>query len=187
MGVVPERVYETRLESGTYEYRLHNDDETMIVRGCRVAGVYAMVDSALAERFWPGDSALGKRVYYGVDVEDATPFFTVVGVVAAHVMRGPDDAVGTCGSHFIPFAQSTFSVERLTFCQLFEPWDVLPCAGAAGTLAPRCQGAQYGAQAQPGCSQRRGVHALGVSLIPQRSKPRERLFTANLDPYFARR
>ena len=39
---------ETRLESGTYEYRLHNDDGAMIVLGCRVNGVYAGFEFPMA-------------------------------------------------------------------------------------------------------------------------------------------
>ena len=39
---------ETRLDSGTYEYRLYNDDGVSIVLGCRVDGVYAGFEFPMA-------------------------------------------------------------------------------------------------------------------------------------------
>jgi len=40
-----------------------------------------LLSRSLARRFWPAESALGKRVRRGLDDEDATPWYTVVGVV----------------------------------------------------------------------------------------------------------
>ena len=74
-----------------------------------------IVDPVLAERFWPGEDPLGKRMYYGVDVTESTRFFTVVGVVGRHAMRGLEDLVGAVGAYFVPDAQSELPVTQLTF------------------------------------------------------------------------
>lgn len=46
-----------------------------------------IVDRPLAERFWPGESAIGKRVRRW-SVDDSYPWLTVVGVVGAAVEEG---------------------------------------------------------------------------------------------------
>ena len=73
-----------------------------------------MVDPVLARRFWPDESPLGKRMYYGVDATDTTDFFTVVGTVGTHAMRGPDDP-RDAGAYFVPLRQSRLPLTRLTF------------------------------------------------------------------------
>ena len=86
-----------------------------------------IVDAVLAQTFWPNETPLEKRVYYGVDVSETTDFFTVVGVVAAHAMRGPDDAPGTGGAYFVPYAQWQLPVERLSLAirTTGDPYTVL--------------------------------------------------------------
>jgi predicted permease len=73
-----------------------------------------IVDSTLARRFWPNESPLGKRVYYGVEVTQGTQFFTVVGLVESHVMQRLDGAVSAAGAWFVPYAQSQLPIERLS-------------------------------------------------------------------------
>jgi hypothetical protein len=73
-----------------------------------------IVDSTLARRFWPTESPLGKRVYYGVEVTRGTQFFTVVGVVESHVTQRLDGAVSAAGAWFVPYAQSQLPIERLS-------------------------------------------------------------------------
>ena len=48
-----------------------------------------VISQALAERFWPGKSPLGKRVFRGIDVKDR--WFTVIGVVGSVRDQGLDD------------------------------------------------------------------------------------------------
>ena len=73
-----------------------------------------IVDPNLARRFWPDASPVGKRMYYGVDATDPTGFFTVVGMVGAHAMRGLADR-RAAGAYFIPHRQSRLPVTQLTF------------------------------------------------------------------------
>jgi len=58
---------------------------------------------------------LGKRMYYGVEITPTTRFFTVVGVVGQHAMRGVEDLLGTVGAYFVPHAQSELPVTRMAF------------------------------------------------------------------------
>jgi predicted permease len=55
------------------------DDET------RRSGA-AVVSAQLARRLWPGENALGKRLYHGTP-DSATPWYTVVGVVSNTPIR----------------------------------------------------------------------------------------------------
>lgn len=40
-----------------------------------------IVDQALAERFWPGEDVIGKRLYWGMTQREEDNWFTIVGVV----------------------------------------------------------------------------------------------------------
>jgi predicted permease len=51
----------------------------------------AVVDTTFAERFWPGESALGKRFTLDPEAKDATPL-TIVGVIAPLHLRSAADA-----------------------------------------------------------------------------------------------
>jgi predicted permease len=48
-----------------------------------------VISQAMAERFWPGKSALGKRLFRGLDVQNR--WFTVIGVVGSVRDQGLDD------------------------------------------------------------------------------------------------
>jgi len=71
-----------------------------------------IVDQKLAERFWPGEDPLGRRLYRPENIEDLlavnenTVYFTVVGVVDD--IRLQDLAEGQpVGTYFFPMAQNT--------------------------------------------------------------------------------
>ena len=72
-----------------------------------------IVDEKLAERFWPGQDPIGRRMYKPTDIDNLTAvnektvFLTVVGVVAEvklHALTEGDAAVGT---YYFPMAQDT--------------------------------------------------------------------------------
>jgi putative ABC transport system permease protein len=66
-------------------------------------GHVAIVTQSLAERMWPGESALGKQAWIGDDND-----YTIVGVVA-DVLRPNDNGEGAAGFHwsiFLPVDQS---------------------------------------------------------------------------------
>jgi predicted permease len=71
-----------------------------------------IVDEKLAERFWPGEDPVGRRLYRPGNIEDllevdeTTVFFTVVGVVGD--IRLEDLTEGQpVGAYFFPMAQET--------------------------------------------------------------------------------
>jgi putative ABC transport system permease protein len=58
------------------------------------APLVAVVDEVLAERYWPGENPLGKRIGWNVTA-DSIGWREVVGVVAHVIMGGPRDDVRT--------------------------------------------------------------------------------------------
>jgi putative ABC transport system permease protein len=50
-----------------------------------------VVSRALAERYWPGQDPIGKRIHWGVDEKSSLPWMTVVGEVA-NTRQGPLDS-----------------------------------------------------------------------------------------------
>ena len=71
----------------------------------------AIVDQTLAARFWPGGSAIGRRLYRPDDpnnivgITPTTPTFTVVGVIAPMKLEALADTREAAGAYFFPFAQ----------------------------------------------------------------------------------
>jgi predicted permease len=74
----------------------------------------AIVDRKLAERFWPGQDPLGRRLYKPTDlnniaaITEKTVFWTVVGVIEdlnLHDLTGAGQPVGT---YYFPVAQDEF-------------------------------------------------------------------------------
>ena len=53
----------------------------------------AVVDNELARRFWPEESAIGKRVTFGDPTDSNARWFTVIGVVGHTLHTGLDDDV----------------------------------------------------------------------------------------------
>jgi len=63
-----------------------------------------VVSRALAERAWPGESAIGRRIR--LDPHERAPWYTVVGVVSD--VRGSGLADGASPIAYVPLAQATF-------------------------------------------------------------------------------
>ncbi len=55
------------------------------------APLVVVVSKALAERYWPGQDPIGKRIHWGVDEHSSLPWLTVVGEVA-NTKQGPLDS-----------------------------------------------------------------------------------------------
>jgi predicted permease len=66
----------------------------------------ALVNSRLAERFWPGQDPIGKRLRRGMQ-ETKTPWMTVVGVVDSVKMGSPDER--TAEQCYQPIDQTAIS------------------------------------------------------------------------------
>ena len=71
----------------------------------------AIVDQDLAERFWPGQDAVGRRLYRPSDPKDftkitpQTPYFLVVGVAKNVVVADPQPGVASVGAYYFPISQ----------------------------------------------------------------------------------
>jgi predicted permease len=84
-----------------------------------------IIDERLAEKFWPGQSVVGKRLYRPTSVEDLTAvteetvFYTVVGVVRGVKHRALVDIEEDVGTYIYPYTQRvpndfTFAVKAAT-------------------------------------------------------------------------
>jgi predicted permease len=71
----------------------------------------AVVDQTLAARFWPGTSAVGRRIYRPDDpnnlvgISPTTKTFTVVGVIAPMKLETLADTREAAGAYYFPLAQ----------------------------------------------------------------------------------
>jgi predicted permease len=71
-----------------------------------------IVDEQLAERFWPGKDAVGRRLYQPQSPDDITkigpdtPWITIVGVVGNVKQRGLVSEEERLGAYYFPFTQS---------------------------------------------------------------------------------
>ena len=85
-----------------------------VTRGERVA----IVNRALAERYWPGQSPIGKRLKLG-SLENANPWLTVVGVTenVRHFGLESDPE----RELFLPYAQSSWPVMTIVAKTVGEP------------------------------------------------------------------
>ena len=72
-----------------------------------------MVDEDLARAHWGAQSPLGRRVYFEPEIDEDTRFYTVVGVVSGHAMRGLVDSQARRGVHYLPVTQH--SIWFMTF------------------------------------------------------------------------
>ena len=72
---------EIPLLRGRYLSEADNADSPLVV----------VVSRALAERYWPGQDPIGKRIHWGVDERGSLPWLTVVGEVA-NTSQGPLDS-----------------------------------------------------------------------------------------------
>ena len=74
-----------------------------------------IIDERLATKFWPGRSALGQQMHGDVEITDDTTFYTVIGVVASHILYGLVDVPEPIGAHFFansqrPLGSPTFAI-----------------------------------------------------------------------------
>jgi predicted permease len=67
---------------------------------------HVMVTAALAERFWPGESAVGRRIKFGSLASDA-PWMTIVGVLKDANLRGIPQNPTRDPDIFLPFRANT--------------------------------------------------------------------------------
>jgi predicted permease len=78
-----------------------------------------IVDARLAQKFWPGRSPLGRRMYLPTSPKDVlaitpeTRFITVVGVVQNVQMSDPSPSVVPIGAYYMPLAQDPSSAFML--------------------------------------------------------------------------
>jgi predicted lysophospholipase L1 biosynthesis ABC-type transport system permease subunit len=71
----------------------------------------AIIDERLAERFWPGQDAVGRRLYRPSDPKDfqkitpQTQYFTVVGVAKEVIVADPRNDFTPVGAFYFPIEQ----------------------------------------------------------------------------------
>jgi predicted permease len=71
-----------------------------------------IIDERIAERFWPGQDAIGRRMNWMPNpsqIDANTSWVTVVGVVRRAQLRGPgvdESATGTTGTIYLPWAMT---------------------------------------------------------------------------------
>jgi len=73
-----------------------------------------IVDEDLARSLWPDRRPVGRRVFFDAEIDDDTRFYTVVGVVAGHVVRGLADRQTRRGAHYFPLPQHNIWVMAFT-------------------------------------------------------------------------
>lgn len=71
-----------------------------------VNGTNVMVTAALAERFWPGQSAIGRRIKQG-GITSRAPWWTIVGVVEDANLRGIPQNPTRDPDIFLPFNEQS--------------------------------------------------------------------------------
>jgi len=106
-----------------------------------------IVDRTLAARFWPGTSAIGRRLFRPDDpnnlvgITPTTRTFTVVGVIAPMKLETLADTREAAGAYYFPFAQQpertiTRSIVSCR-CSTCSPWSA-GRRNRSQAAAPRC-------------------------------------------------
>ena len=85
-----------------------------------------VVNRTLAERYWPGRSAVGQQLKW-VDAESEEPWWTVVGVVADVRHFGLDEPV--LPEVYMPHAQRAYAFMNAAVRTQGDPASILPAAG----------------------------------------------------------
>ncbi len=86
-----------------------------------------IVDERLARKFWPEQSAIGKRLYWPTDRQDLmaiteeTEFLTVVGIVGNVKHSALVDTEEAVGAYYFPFRQRPTRRINLTVKTATEP------------------------------------------------------------------
>ncbi len=81
-----------------------------------------VVNEAFARTFYPGQSAIGRRVKPGGGPEDSDPWFTIVGVVEDAKNQGLDKAAGAELYFSIPQTDNNFRSASLVVKGTGDPW-----------------------------------------------------------------
>jgi len=102
-----------------------------------------IVDERLAERFWPGQDPIGRRMYRPTDVRDLlaisdkTVFLTVVGVVRDVKLRDLTEGADRVGTYYFPMSQEPSRLLTFALKTAGDPGAVMPALRAAvGALDP---------------------------------------------------
>ena len=72
----------------------------------------AIVDETLARRYWPGSTAVGKRLWLGANPGSRDELFTVVGV-ARPIVQDNLRQTDAAGALYIPMTQTSFGFVRI--------------------------------------------------------------------------
>jgi predicted permease len=96
-----------------------------------------IVDEQLAQRFWPGQDPIGRRMYRPTDVRDLlainekTVFLTVVGVVRDVKLRDLAEGADRVGTYYFPMAQEPSRLLTFALKTAGDPGAVVPALRAA--------------------------------------------------------
>ncbi|MEM7417900.1 MAG: ADOP family duplicated permease, partial [Gemmatimonadota bacterium] len=90
---------------------------------------HAVVDEQWAERFYPGESPIGRRFRSGGCTVDGCPWTEIVGVVPDVKTSGLDDTRGM-GTIYYDFARDSYSNMRLHIRAQGDPLSVVPAVRA---------------------------------------------------------
>jgi predicted permease len=92
----------------------------------------AIVDATLANRFWPGEDPVGRRMFLPTNPRNpaemtaTTPRLTVVGVVSDVKLRGLVEGVGDVGAYYFPQAQAPERTLTLAVRAAGDPLSLAP-------------------------------------------------------------
>ena len=90
-----------------------------------------IVSQSMAQRYWPGQNPIGRRVKRG-PLESAAPWMEVVGVVGS-LRENPDDDIPTGDAWYLPYQQATAgSIAELTYViKKPRPASIVPAVRSA--------------------------------------------------------
>jgi predicted permease len=91
-----------------------------------------IVSEKVAQRFWPGESALGRRIKQG-DLDSSAPWLTIIGVVGEANLRGIPRNPTADPDWYLPLAETT----RVIAVLLRTDGDVTTLAGPARAALQR--------------------------------------------------
>ncbi len=101
------------------------------------APAVVIVDERLADKFWPGDDPIGRRMYRPTDpsdllaVNEDTVWLRVVGVVREAVLEDLAGNDGSVGAYYFPFSQDTGRTSRLAIKTASDPSGLIPSVRTA--------------------------------------------------------
>ncbi len=96
-----------------------------------------IVDERLAQRFWPGQDPIGRRMYRPTDlndllaVNDKTVFLTVVGVVRDVKLKDLTEGEDRVGTYYYPMGQDASRLLTFALKTAADPGVVMPSLRAA--------------------------------------------------------